>query len=126
MLNIYTDASFDDDSHLGAYCIVIADENDRRWHCSDADGLNGPNAVELEGLRQAAMHAQVSAHGEVTIYNDNVDAIKKVRAEFPSIKFQHIAGHQIPKSPVINEHMKCQHWADLMVGYHMKKRLASK
>lgn len=130
MLRIYTDASYDDETRLGCYCLVVCYKGLKDYSVDNADGLKNPTEVELAGLR-AALEIARKAGVPSEIYCDNMGALDQIRYEWehdsskivPDALVRHFKGHQFEEHGIITEDVKRHHWADMMAGRALTIRL---
>lgn len=132
MLKVYTDASWDPHTRIGAYCITyITDEGKKDYVVYDHDNCTTNNDLELVALRHAVdLVETVGVPAE--IFCDNQSAISKAHKDFKygrkvnttGLVIRFIKGHQMKmEGVVIDEDIKLHHWTDRMAGMQMSKRL---
>lgn len=127
MINIYTDASFDLATGLGVYCVVIdtGDGEQPTWYTEIADDGLSPSHAEHEGII-AALNSAKRFKRKVTIYCDNMSAIKACTAQATreGVRLLHIKGHQLGKDDIsVSDHVKRHHWADTVARNELNERL---
>lgn len=128
MIKIYTDASYDSVSQLGCYCLVVVTDTLKDFAVEDIDNCKSSTEAEYAGII-AALAISAKTDQRITIYCDSMAAIKKAQSNnmIPTnVSLEHFRGHQLG-SPgvVIDDDVKRHHFADVMAGAELDRRLAS-
>jgi ribonuclease HI len=130
--HIYTDGSWDSTTQLGAYCIVIVEPGkDPDWILAPVDARSSED-VEALGICEALKLAQKLAaqnHCPSSVWCDSKSAIKRSRSLLVNkkhIQLQYIKAHTLASmdnTVRVTDHLKRQHWADVMARGLTKERI---
>jgi|SRR5882672_268048 len=122
MNKVYSDASFDSPTGFGAYCIVVVPHGGKAdWYVKDCLGGHGSNDIETAGLREAILVAHdlsLKNQRQSAVFCDSLSSIQALSAlaRNNGVALQHIPAHTVGKEGgFINDDIKRQHWADIMV-----------